>query len=371
MGKFVFQRGVRKSWLGIATLFGSPVRRCQRRFVAAEALESRALLSATGTDSAAVPPQEIAPADATRFGSDSVRTLSADRNAGLNLAAESNLINRTLGGSLDTLSRVAAPEFSFGLNDAVFEAIAQSQPGPQAPDADRPDAIRGPQHSGPFSDVFASFSERSVELRFAETGQVVAVGSSSAVQDSNGLTVANDGAPTTYLHATDADGRTFSRLVFVTRTSRPVPSVESAVPADASNVVVADAELTDEALADELAARPDLHDLETALDAANPGAATSPSEDDRPLLAATTRTLRTYSARTPTESATASETAASTRKVSANQTADDENSSMDELSAVPVFDPTTRNVVLSVCVLGALARANARRRRRQKVALAQ
>lgn len=369
MRKFDFQRGVKKSWLEIAAWFGSPVRRRQRRFAGAESLESRALLSATGTDSSTMPAHESLPPAPALI----VSIGEANSNWTPAMAA----IDLELAVGLDTGDHVfepqflSEPRFPFGMSDAAFEAIAQNSPAQQTP------AVGGYEHHRSFSDLFASFMERSVEVRFAETGQVVAVGSSSAVQDSNGLTVSDDGAPTTYLHSTDADGRTYSRLVFITRTTRSAPSSELPASNDASGVVVADVESAIQSADEELAARPDLHDLETALDSANPETATSPSsqlDDSQPLLAATTRTLRTSSARAATSleraSSTASGAAASDRQFSTERASDD-NRSSDDLSVAPFFDPTTRNVVLSVCVLGTLARANARRRRRQKVALAQ
>lgn len=363
MWKFVFQRGVKNWWRWAAAKLGSRPCRRQRRFAGAEPLESRALLSATAADSSLMLPHENSPpATEAIF---SIGNMDAD-----SIPAMVG-IERGLSVGLGLGEHFAEPQFPFGMTDVAFEAIAQSSPNQRTPAFGRDEVHR------PSSDLFASLTERSVEVRFAESGQVVAAGKSSSVQDSNGLTVSDDSAPTTYLHATDADGRTYSRLVFITRTIRSVPNSEPQPSDDASGAVVAEAELSDESVAEDLATRPDLHDLETALDSAN-DAATSPSserEDKQPLLAATTRTLRTNSTRvaTPKEYAasTARDAVTSTRPISAEGTTIDSDAASDDLFAAPVFDPTTRNVVLSVCVLGALARANARRRRRQKVALAQ
>ena len=134
-----------------------------------------------------------------------------------------------------------------------------------------------------------------------------------------------------------------------------------------------------ESISEEFAARPDLHDFETALDATSQSASPASQHDGSPQsLAAASRTRWM----TPTRVAGANNQelraandarreSASGRMSSRGAANDKLDSDSDESSAMPIFDPTTRNVVVSVCLLGSLARATARRRRRLKAAIAQ
>lgn len=358
MWNFLFQPSAKSGLLRAAGL-SAPSRRRSRRFAAIEQLESRALLSATEFDPSPTSLRVSEPLAAEIVLGDaaSVPTHPEMANGGWGLNFNIDLAWN---------SKSAQQPFPSEIIDEVFSSIAQGGPNHHAPVAgDR-------EHSRPSADLFSSFNERPVELRFAETGQVVAVGSSKSVQDSDGLTISDDSAPATYLSATDADGQTYSRLVFVTRATRSAPTSDSQT-LELNDVVVTEAELSEDFVAEDLETRPDLHDFETALDSANPESESpsSQSEDARPLLAATTRTLRVTSTRAVPSTEQTSPSANIRRKNPSGETSDDSEATSDDSAAMPVFDPTTRNVVLSVCVLGALARANARRRRRQKVAFAQ
>lgn len=358
MWNFLFQRDAKSGSLRAAGI-GAPTRRRSRRFAGAEQLESRALLSATEFDPS--------PMSLRVSGSIAAEIVLGDESS---VPAYPEMANDGWGLNfnidLNGNNKPGQQRFPSEVIDEVFSSIAQSGPNHRGPVAgDR-------EHSRPFADLFSSFNERSVELRFAETGQVVAVGSSKSVQDSDGLTISDDSAPATYLSATDADGQTYSRLVFVTRTTRSAPTSESQ-HSELNDVVVAEAEFSEDFVAEDLETRPDLHDFETALDSTRQESESpnSPSEDARPLLAATMRTLRVSSVRAVPSTEQASPSAGTTRKNPSGEVSDDSAATSEDSAAMPVFDPTTRNVVLSVCVLGALARANSRRRRRQKVAFAQ
>lgn len=277
------------------------------------------------------------------------------------------------GADQGLVNRVGGAESSSPFSDELFASISQSTPSRSAPT----------ENHGGLNNFFSQSrphdSEPTVELRFAETGQLVAVGSGSPVQDSNGLTINDDSSPMTYLRTTDSEGRVHSQLAFVTRTSRPAAIVETTSQASSDGVVVVDAEVTDESLSEELATRPDLHDLETALDAASQSASpASQHEDSLQSLAAASRTRWVASTRVTgannqglQAADDAGREAVSGRIISRGAADDKLDTDSDGSSTMPIFDPTTRNVVVSVCLLGSLARANARRRRRLKVAIAQ
>lgn len=371
MWNFLIHRNARNGLPESATNSGSRARRRRRvPFAGAEPLETRALLSATGNDS----PMEsfsaieltnrfsLTPADIALVEAQNLQASSVRHDVNLNHRAEQPLINH-FG---DTPS-------SYELSDSLFASIAQSTPIQLAP-AEVRSGFDNFFHHSRFED-----SGPTVELRVAETGQLIAVGSGLSVQDSNGLTISNDGSPMTYLRTTDAEGRVHSQLAFVTRTNRPAPVVEPQSPVSSNGVVVADAEVSDEPIADELSARPDLHDFETALDAASQSTSpTSLHEDSPQSLAAASRTRWATSTRVAGANDRelqavndARREAASERVLSRDTTDNKLGADSDESSALPIFDPTTRNVVVSVCLLGSLARATARRRRRLKAALAQ
>lgn len=332
-------------------------RRRTRLFSGVESLESRAMLSASGMDS---------PVDLVTVGAaaDRLPPVSAEVSFIDSPAFKSGF--GAAGIESDSSVQLDEPQFSLGLADAMLAAIVpngQSQ---------RASMINGPAFS-PLGDTFTGVTGRPVELRFAETGQVVVLGSAASVQDSNGLTVKDDSAPATYLCATDADGRAFSRLVFVTRATRSAPDPELPLPMDVNGAVVAEAELLSAASSEELAARPELQEFVTALDEVHTtDSPTHKADDLQPSLAAATRTRWMSSTRVSVSDARSGGalhlTAKSAHPGSVERTDDDSEKDSSELPAMPVIDSTTRNVVLSVCLLGALARATARRRRRQKAA---
>lgn len=337
-----------------ATNFGSRAKRRRRMpFAGAEPLENRALLSATGDDS---------PIDL----SDNVPAVPADV-----MSVESNADVSFDGADLPFVNRFGQIAASSNVSDELFASIAQAAPSQST-------SIGG---SGGFDSSFvrslSADTPPTVELRVAETGQLVAVTSAASVQDSDGLTINDDNSPTTYLRSMDSDGQAHSRLVFVTRTSRSAPIAEPQFPIDLNGAIVADSEISDEALSDQLASRPDLHDLETALDDASLSASPHSQHDGASqTLAAASRTRWTNSSRVSPRHDRELR-ALDTRRddavgssISLDTSNNESDTDFNESSAMPIFDPTTRNVVLSVCLLGSLARATARRRRRMKVALA-
>ncbi len=370
MWNFFIHRGVKKDTPESATNSGSrPKRRRRMPFAGAEPLETRALLSATGNDS---PMESFSMIDLTN----SLPPVPAD----IALSEVENLKASFAGADANWNHRTGQPlvnhlgeaDFSSDLSDSLFASIAQGPPIRFAPAEDHGGFNIFSLHSRPHD------SEPKVELRVAETGQLISVGSASSVQDSNGLTINDDSSPMTYLRATDSEGRVHSQLAFVTRTTRSAAVTEPQSSINSDGVVVVDAEVSDESISEELATRPDLHDLETALDAASQSASpNSPREGAPQSLAAASRTRWV----TPTRVAGANDQehraasdarreAASGRLISRGATDDKLDSDSDESSAMPIFDPTTRNVVVSVCLLGSLARATARRRRRLKAAIA-
>jgi hypothetical protein len=142
---------------------------------------------------------------------------------------------------------------------------------------------------------------------------------------------------------------------------------------DLNGAVVAEAEPLSDANAEDLAARPELHEFVTALEESD--ATDSPmqkTDEISPSLAAATRTRWIGSSRisvSAEHSESVSRAAAKFAHSSSIERADDSDKDSAELPAMPLIDPTTRNVVLSICLLGTLARVTARRRRRQKAAL--
>lgn len=361
MWNFLIHRDTRNDLPESATNSGSRERRRRRMpFAGAEPLETRALLSTTGNDS---PMESLLMIDLTN----SLPPVPADMSLieALNLKASFVWDDANLYHPADQqlVIRFGETNSSSDLSDALFASIAQSTPIRPAP---------AEVHGGFnifFSHSRSHDSEPTVELRVAETGQLISVGSASSVQDSNGLTINDDRSPMTYLRTTDSEGRVHSQLAFVMRTTRSATIAEPQSPVSSDGVIVADAEVSDESLSEELAARPDLHDFETALDDASQSASpTSQHEGSPQSLAAASRTRWV----TPTRVASANDReAASERTTSRSATNDKLDSDSDESSAMPIFDPTTRNVVVSVCLLGSLARATARRRRRLKAAIAQ
>ncbi len=371
MWNFFFHRDARVNLPETARNSGLCVRRRRRiSFAGAESLETRSLLSATGNDSAmpslsAIDFSESLPP----VPADMAMVEAVDRQAsfvsdGVNLThrADQLLVNR--------FGEIASPS---QLSDDLFVSIAQTTPIQLAPIA-----------ANSFNNlVFGSMSDDAkpiVELRLGETGQLIAVSSGSSVQDSSGLTINDGGSPVTYLRTTDSEGRVHSQLAFVTRTTRPASVSEPQLPITSNGVVVAEADNSDDANSDVSEARPDLHDLETALDSAsNASPSASPasrSEASPQNLAAASRTRWVGSTRVaspndrelrPTTDARRG--VASERTISRDATNDKLDTNSDESAAMPIFDPTTRNVVVSVCLLGSLARATSRQRRRLKAAL--
>lgn len=372
MWNFLIQRSTKNAASGSNHDTGSPAkRRRPSPFAGAEPLETRALLSATGTDS----PMNLFAINAGTNNSPPVAadiSFVGDANSGS--TQEKLAVEQTAGIADAPPDSLGVPHFSFGMSDSLFAAIAQSNP------VQRTSGINFNDQQSSFADTSPGILEGSVEFRIADTGQVISVGSSAQFKDSSGLTVNDDGVSMTYRRTTDADGRAFSQLLFIIRSTRSAPDSQPKLPMESVGAVVADAELFSDSNSDELTVRPDLHDFATALDSANQELAassqTSRSDDMLPSLAAATRTRWMNSTRISVSSerpaSELKETSTSVRSTSIERMADDSDTDFSDLSAVPVFDPTTRNVVLSVGLLGTLARATARHRRRQKaVALAQ
>ncbi len=369
MWNFLIQRSVKKTAMGSAHDAGLPARRRRPRpFAGAEPLENRALLSATGSES-------TIDRFAMDAGANNVPPIAADisfaSDASSSSAHEKSVVENGTNVDGDRGGTFREPNFAMGMSDLLFAAIAPSSP------VQRTSGINFNDQQSSFGDTQSGISGGSVEFRVAETGQVIsAVGSSAQVRDSSGLTVNGDGVSMTYIRATDSEGRAFSQLVFVTRAARSAPESQPKSLAEPIGAVVADGGFASDSNTEEQAVRADLHDFATALDAANQELATpSPtSQQNETLLtlAAATRTRWLNSTRVSVSAErSASETnAASTsaRSTSIERSGDDSECDSAKLPVVPVFDPTTRNVMLSVCLLGVLARATARRRRRLKAA---
>lgn len=340
---------------------GSRVKRRRTRLVAGvESLETRAMLSASGIDSSA-------DLIAAKVVADRLPPIAAE--VSLIESAGSKLGFGSVGRESDVSVQIDEPQFSFGLADAMIAAIATNG------SSQRASIVNGNGAAfGSLGDTFTGLTGRPVELRVAQTGQVVVLRSATSVQDDSGLTVSDDSAPTTYLRATDAEGRAFSQLVFVTQAARFVPGPESQSPTDLNGAVVAEAEHLTETNSEELAARPELHEFVTALDEPNATASPTDKTDDmQPSLTAVTRTRWMSSSRVSVSverSESVSHAAAKVAQFTSNERTDDgSDKDSTELPTMPVIDPTTRSMVLSVCLLGTLARVTARRRRRQKAAL--
>ena len=377
MWRFFFQRNRRDDSSDAEVQSLARTRRRQRRtFAIAEALESRALLSATGSDSSQMTPADLLEktvpvsaeimvvTDTSSEASSGKMWKSSILDSSFQFAAESSF--GVGGGSL---------KFSEGalrLSDGLFASTSLDAPAQRLP------SVGISSLSPVFSDALSATPVKTVELRFAESGQLVSVGSASAVQIASGLVVADDASPTTYLQTVDADGQVRSRLVFVTRASSQLPVSQEAVATDMTSVVVADAESSIVAISEELASRPDLHDFETALDHTDDSTTSPPSQTESlpQQLAAATRTRWMTSTKSLRSNSPASDRSTESKTGHERHTAvfvqdnDDSLSETNAAWAAPVFDSTTRNVVLSICLVGSLARANARRRRRQKAAYA-
>ncbi len=371
-------------------------RRRRRLFAGAECLETRALLSATGADSTPeFVPLTDTPANLPAVPADIVLTSEVGSGSSF-LSAE---IFHRLGIDLGTSDNLGTPDFSavswrspvsdlslnsvrfldseFSLSDAVMQS--NSIPFPlYATNSGFGSAI---EISSAITQLSFDHFSPTVELRSPETGQVVAVGSGASVQDASGLTINDGNSPATYVRTIDADGRSYSRLVFVTRASNSAPVPEQQSTISAPGVVVAEANDSESSNSEEPVARPDLHDLETVLDAASEQKMTpSPTSrqlDSPPSLAAATRTRWGNSTRviatngwgTRTGNGTHDNSVTAQPSSLANMN-DHLGAESDESSAVPIFEPTTRNVLLSICLLGSLARATSRQRRRLKAAIA-
>ena len=355
-------------------------RRRRRRVIAgAELLESRAMLSASGTElpsekfsvidlQDALPPIPAEISSASDFEQD----LAAEVD--LETSRHSSVSSDRIDGTFASLGGSGFPELSSIASDGRFASASGNSSAQRGSSLDRVSSTES---------FFSSLSKpavSTVELQIAETGQVVSVVAGTSIQGSHGLTVIDDHSPTTYLQSTDSEGRTQSRLVFVSRAARLVPDSQPVAADEADGVIVADAESFDRNLSnEELAARPDLHDFETALNSATvESSETSPSslpKDATMNLAATIRTRWIATKQSTTAIAPqgdAGKSAVGDAQVHRTEQPVHTTDEFDagETTAFPIFDPTTRNVVLSVCFIGSLARATARRRRRQKAAFA-
>lgn len=366
MWNFFFHRDTRINLPETARNSGLCARRRRRiPFAGAESLETRSLLSATGNDSAIDLSDRLPPVPA-----DLAMTEAVDLQA--SFAADAfDLTHRADQLLVNRFGEIASASH---LSDDLFASIAQTTPIQLAPIA-----------TSSFNNlVFGSMSDDTkptVELRLGETGQLIAVSSGSSVQDSTGLTINDGSSPVTYLRTTDSEGRVHSQLAFVTRTNRPAPISEPQLPITSNGVVVAEADISDAANSDVVEARPDLHDLETALDStsnASPSASPASSSEASPQsLAAASRTRWVKSTRVASlndrdlrPTTDARRDVASEHTIARHAANDKLDMDSDESLAMPIFDPTTRNVVVSVCLLGSLARATSRQRRRLKAAIA-
>lgn len=371
MWNFSFQREATGELPEPASNRRERARRFRRpAFAGAESLESRALLSAAGIDAPIesfdvidlvnqLPPT---PADISLIDAENLKSSFGTAASGF-----------TDGGSHSLGNRFGEFADSSGLSDQVFASLGQDSQRPLAAIA-----ISG-SHDSTQSLSPSGDSELRVELRVAQTGQLITAGSANSVQDSNGLTINDDSGPTTYLRTTDLLGRVHSQLAFVTRTVRTRPVVEPQAAMTAHEAVIAQADISDEAVTAEIVARPDLHDFETALDVAGQSESPTFRQDDSPQsLAAASRTRWATPARSDGANETELTAAGNDRRAAATGLSvslaagkGEFGTDSEASAALPAFDPTTRNVVLSVFFLGSLARATARRRRRLKAAIAQ
>ena len=337
------------------------------------------MLSASGTELAsekfsvidlqdALPPIPAEISSASDFEQD----LAAEVD--LETSRHSSVSSDRIDGTFASLGGSGFPELSLIASDGRFASASVNNSAQRGSSLDRVSSTES------FFSSLSKSAGSTVELQIAETGQVVSVVAGTSIQGSHGLTVIDDHSPTTYLPSTDSEGRTQSRLVFVSRAARLVPASQPVAADEADGVIVADAESFDRSLSnEELAARPDLHDFETALNSATVESSetslSSLPNDATMNLAATTRTRWIATKQSTTAIAPQGDAGKSAvgdaqvhRTEQPVRTADEFDAG--ETTAFPIFDPTTRNLVLSVCFIGSLARATARRRRRQKAAFA-
>ncbi len=367
MWNFFFHRDTRINLPETARNSGLCARRRRRIPLAvAESLETRSLLSATGNDSS------MPSLSATDL-SDNLPPISADlamtEAVDLQASFAADAVDLTHRADKLLVNRFGELASSSKLSDDLFASIAQTAP------------ITTSSSNSFFSGSISDDTKPTVELRLVESGQLIAVSSGSSVQDSSGLTINDGSSPVTYLRSTDSEGRVHLQLAFVTRTTRPAPISEPQLQITSNGVVVAEADISDNANSDVPEARPDLHDLETALDStsnASPSASPALRSETSPQSLATasrTRWVRSTRVASPNDRELRSTTdtrhdVASERTIARHAANDKLDMDSDESLAMPLFDPTTRNVVLSVCLLGSLARATSRQRRRLKAAIA-
>lgn len=356
----------------------TPPRRRRKIFAGAEPLESRTLLSAVTPDltapfAAAIDPQDLAPPVPAEVSSNNAATVRITNEPLFNF-------NRAPAsmGSLD----FAADSMSIGAGLSSLINYLSSLPSTSSEKLTERFSIMNDRS---FSESLTTSFVNSIEVRVAETGQVLSTGTASSVHDDNGLTISDGHGPTTYLRTTDADGRVQSRLVFVTRAPNAVPVAEPNAPITPVGVVVADAEFSGQSSLDGSTSRADLHDFATALNLKSDSSPTpAPTESAETMVLAANGIVRKAPATAtstiqrslvPTSANNAVIDSHEVRRVReifpASRLGDDHDNQTESSSPViPVFEPTTRNLVLSVCLVGSLARVAARYRRRQRVATA-
>lgn len=365
-----------------------PRRRRRKMFALAEPLESRAMLSAVtaafegigiagfglavDNQSAAVAQDDLMEAD--RSDSKSVdQTFESGAQTENSADAEGFRFGASLAPSLDGLFELG---FSAGMNAAASSVASPTSKGASEFEFDGDSEDEGDASElGLAGDV--------IELRLAGSGQVVAYGSSHSLQDDAGLTVGDSDGPTTYVRATDADGRAVMRLVFVQKGLRTTATVKpQRVIAD--SVVVAEADLDSTPSLTDSSERATLTEVATALDAPQADESTQVTQksSESTLMANTNPTTMRVASKpsttTRTRSAGHDSPAANSRVIhdvactrgaathlSGNEDQDVADFETSELAAA-VLHPQPKYIALAMLIVGTLARPFSRVRRLRK-----
>lgn len=379
------------AWVQPANLASRPRRRRRKMFAAAEPLEARTMLSAVsvafegaGAVGFGIPLSEVAPVTAevssAMFGgsdADSSDTENADPRAG-------ELAPTQKSAGLGDLN-FDAP-FDFGLEASFGGGLWGGFALAASGTASSPSAAQRVSSGFDFNSDSEGESESSdladggnlVELKLAGSGQIVAYGAARSLQDDSGLTVGDSDGPTTYVRATDAEGRSVMRLVFVQKGPRVVtPARPQQVIAE--SVIVAEAELDSNAALAESSERAELNEVATALDAPHPEKMNRGSRSHESTLMANLAETDRVGSRTSSIDSTAKGSATRSATTSyANHSANprgseaghNQNASIEatenddqviaafetsELAAT-VFHPQPKYLILAMLIIGTLTR---------------
>ena len=386
------------AWIQPANLAIRPRRRRRKMFAAAEPLEARTMLSAVSVafEGAGVvgfdtPLSDAAPVT-VEVGSSMFGGSDADSPDAENADSQFGELAPTQKSSGLGDFRFDVP-FDFGLESIFGGGLLGGFAWAANGSASSPSSAQRVSSGLEFNSDSEGESESSdladggnlVELKLAGSGQIVAYGAARSLQDDSGLTVADSDGPTTYVRATDAEGRSVMRLVFVQKGPRVVtPARPQQIIAE--SVIVAEAELDSNADLTESSERVELSEVATALDTPHPEKMNQVSRGHGSVLMAKiaeadrvgSRTLSIDSAvigssTRSTTTAYASHIANSRmHEVGRNQNAsidakenDDQVIAAFETSelAAAVFHPQPKYLVLAMLIIGTLTRPFSRVRR--------